>query len=300
MAAPQFIRPFEGQASVNGEQFDQLSKLLAGSASRRAALKALAAAAIAGLLAGVRGRAHAGEAGMSSPTPSPVPTPSPTQTPAPTAPRSQGGPQTILRVTNSSGADVETYITLGATEGCMNVARNLPFVTNVVNDKQGSFMLRTGQSIDYTPPAGQCVGGNFAFGTPPLNCPPAQIPNGVNIAEFILNNGFQGPGAQETLDNSAVSGVNANIRYVMTGGGAWNGGTTQPNITSFQNRGLRDNVGLVGVFPWGCDNCTTRTAPPVCPIPYDGACQAEHICNVQRDASNSGGTVEIIFNGFLA
>src|SRR5438067_10042606 len=109
MAAPQFIRPFEGQAFVNGEQFDQLSKVLAGSASRRVAFKALAAAAVAGLLAGVRGRAHAGEAGMSSPTPSPVPTPSPTQTPAPTAPRSQGGPQTILRVTNSSGADVETY-----------------------------------------------------------------------------------------------------------------------------------------------------------------------------------------------
>jgi hypothetical protein len=288
---------------LDADRFDDLAKLLAQAGSRRTALKVLAGTVVGGFLAGAYRQARAGT--MENPTPASTPSPLPSAT-APastttggTAPGSQGGAQTVLRVTNSSGSDALTYITLGATAGCMNAVANLPFVTNVVNDKQGSFTLRAGQSIDYTPPAGQCIGGNFSFGSPPLNCPPDQYPNGINIAEFILNNGFQGSGAQETLDNSAVSGVNANIKYVMTGGSAWNGGPTQPNISSFQNRGLRDNVGLVGVFPWGCDNCTTRTAPPVCPVPYDGACQSEHICNVQRDASSSGGTVEIIFNGFI-
>lgn len=275
---------------MQADQVDALAKLLARATSRRAALKTVLAAALGGFLAGTRGRAQAGM---------PSSTPDPTQGPVSTAPRLRAGPQTLLRVTNRSGADVETFITLGPTPGCVANVRRLPFVTNVLKDLQGSFTLRAGQSVDYTPPPGQCINGNYSFGSPPLNCPPAEFLNGINLAEFNLNNGAQGAGAQETLDNSGVSGINASITYVMTGGGAWNGGLTQPHISSFQNQGLHQNVGLVGVYPWGCDTCTARTAPPVCSTPYDGACQSEQICNVQRDASSSGGTVEIIFNGFL-
>jgi hypothetical protein len=210
--------------------------------------------------------------------------------------------QTALELTNGTDKGVQVYLTLGATPGCIQNVADIPFVTTVVNKLQGWFTLASQGSVSYTPPAGVGVNGNFAFGTPPINCPTDQYPNGVNLAEFILNNGFQGPGAQETIDISAVAGVNSYLKFSMTGGGVWNAGQTEPSVTEFENKGLKENCGQVGVYPYGCDNCTQRASPPECsgpptPPPY-GDCQSAPICNVQRDASTSGGTVSVTFKGF--
>jgi len=113
---------------------------------------------------------------------------------------------TALTVTNSSNAGVQVFMTLGAVTGCVQKISEIPFVTDVTNPLQGWFTLAAGKQVSYTPPEGVGISGNFAFGTPPVNCPPPAFPTGVNLAEFILNNGFQGPGAQETLDISAVAG----------------------------------------------------------------------------------------------
>jgi len=91
----------------------------------------------------------------------------------------------------------------------------------------------------------------------------------------------------------------------MTGGGGWNAGSTQPTITTFANKAIGENTGLVGVFPYACDNCTASVAPPICTTPPVGAPnppqpQAQPICNVQRDASTAGGTVAIVFTGFVS
>ncbi|MDT5295237.1 MAG: hypothetical protein QOJ76_2117 [Acidobacteriota bacterium] len=217
--------------------------------------------------------------------------------------------QTALQLTNDTGQSVQVYLTLGKTTGCVGSITDIPFVTNTIpnNDLQGWFTLQpkgqNGDSVSYTPPMGMGFNGNFAFGTPPLNCPTETFPNGVNFAEFILNNSFQGAGAQETLDISAVAGVNAFIQFSMSGGGTWNAGTTQPTVTEFENKGIGDNVGQVGVYPYGCDVCTASAGPPVCsPPPRDApnplVPQKEPICNVQRDASASGGTVTLTFKGF--
>ena len=213
--------------------------------------------------------------------------------------------QSTLKITNRSGTDVKVYLTLGAVPGCVQDVKAVPFVTDPVNTLQGWFMLAKGASATYTPPQGQGTSGNFAFGSPPLNCPTTEYRNGINLAEFMLNNSFQGSGAQETIDISCVAGANALIAFAMTGGGVWNAGSTQPNVSQFACKALGKNTGLVGVFPCGCDNCTSRSNPPQpsCPAspppPAYEDCQAEPICNVQRDASKSGGTVEVIFQGFL-
>jgi hypothetical protein len=252
---------------VDTERFDDLAKTLAASTSRRTILKSLAAAGVAALLGRSSARAQAGS--------------------------------TVLKLTNTSGKDVTTYLTLGAVAGCVQDIHQISFVTNPVpgNNLQGSFNLAAGQTITYNFPNG-CVSGNFSFGTPPINCPTSQFPNGVNIAEFILNNTQQPGNPQETLDNSAVAGVNADVRYAMSGGGPWNGGPSHPNITGFENKDLRSNGNIVGVFPWGCTNCVDRAGAPTCQN-YEGTCNADHICNVQRDASSGGGTVEIFFQGFI-
>jgi hypothetical protein len=212
--------------------------------------------------------------------------------------------QTTLKLTNGSGANVKVYLTLGAVKGCVQDVNAISFVTHP-HGLQGWFVLEKTASVTYTPPQGQGISGTFAFGSPPLNCPTTEFPNGTNLAEFTLNNGFQGPGAQETIDISCVAGANALIAFAMADGGTWNAGGTQPDVSRFANKPLGQNTGLVGVYPCGCDNCTSRNNPPqtTCPAapppPAYEECKAKPICNVQRDAGGSGGTVEVIFNSFL-
>ncbi|MEM7035602.1 MAG: hypothetical protein AAF570_01410 [Bacteroidota bacterium] len=86
----------------------------------------------------------------------------------------------------------------------------------------------------------------------------------------------------------------------MTAGGTWNAGPTVPEISEFENKGLNQNTGIAGVFPFGCDNCTERAAPPVCDPPrhYDCDCSPNATCNVQRAQGTEGGTVEVTFKGW--
>jgi len=219
----------------------------------------------------------------------------------------QTSARTTLALQNSSGADVTVFLTLGAVAGCVASIGDVPEIMSPVlpinnsNDLQGSFTLKSGAAVSFLTPAG--ISGNFAFGTPPLNCATPQFPSGINLAEFILNNGFQSGNPQESLDISAVAGVNSLLEFGLTGGGAWNAGSDHRNITSFENKKIGDNVGQIGVFPYGCDNCTSSDHPPQCPAPPVGAPvppvpQTEKICLVQRDASQAGGTILVTFTGF--
>jgi hypothetical protein len=208
----------------------------------------------------------------------------------------------ILEVANNSAEDIQVWITLGATPGCVQNVADLGFVTNIIDNLQGWFKIPALAYVSYTSPAGVGINGNVSFGTAPQNCPNGDWPNGVNVAEFILNNSFQGADAQETIDISAVPGENAYILFSMSGGGAWNAGPNHPNVTEFKNKGLNENVGQVGVFPYGCDDCTQSVSPPHCPPPTtypNRKCQSEAICNVQRDASTAGGAVTISFTGWV-
>ncbi len=59
------------------------------------------------------------------------------------------------------------------------------------------------------------------------------------------------------------------------------------------------NTGNVGVFPYGCDNCTSSDSPPACVGRHPEYANAEPICNVQRPAvGNDGGAVRVVFHGF--
>jgi hypothetical protein len=214
------------------------------------------------------------------------------------APKTQQGGRTELKLTNATGEPILVYVTLGVPPNCVNNVHMLPFVTKFNNDLQGSFTLGANQSVSYTPPGNLGMNGNFSFGAPPNNCPPPEFPKGITLAEFITNNGFQGPGAQETLDISCVDGCNAKVRFSCSGGGSWNAGPNRPNISHWENAGLYENIGRVGVFPYGCDNCNESKNAPSCT--HAKGCQPEHMCNVQRDAeSKSGGTITVTFLGMI-
>lgn len=208
---------------------------------------------------------------------------------------------THLEVTNRSHHAVLTYITLGATPRCVQDVSTLTlsggFLITTLFPLMGTFTLPAGATTRVTAPEGLGLNGNLSFGTPPLNCPCPEWPEGVCLAEFIINNGFQ-PGGQETVDISCVCGANAFLQIKLSAAD-WttNGGAIA--VDGIANATRLQNTGLVGVFPYGCDNCTSSDNPPSCVGQQPDQANALPICNVQRPAgANEGGVVHVTFAGF--
>lgn len=208
---------------------------------------------------------------------------------------------TTLEVRNDTSTAVLTYITLGATPGCLQnvglLALSDGLEINELAPLMGNFMLPAFTTAKVTAPEGLGLNGNFSFGTPPLNCPCPEWPEGVNLAEFIINNGFQ-TGGQETVDISCVCGANAFIDYLLSADDWTANGGAIP-VEEFRNRTRYENTGRVGVFPYGCDDCTASVNPPACVGLHPEFANDAPICTVQRPASgNDGGTVRVTFDGF--
>lgn len=208
---------------------------------------------------------------------------------------------TQIKITNSTDINVICFITLGATEGCVQDVENLKFSSAIkiikISPLQGYFSLKAKISTDISAPAGLGFNGNVSINTPPLNCSGSTVPHGVNIAEFIINNGFQGANAQETVDMSCVAGANCKMKFSLSANDwSTNGGAI--NVKEFENNEWNNNTGINGVFPYGCDDCTASVSPPSCVGKHPQYANTLPICNVQRNAvSNEGGLVEISFLG---
>ena len=130
----------------------------------------------------------------------------------------------------------------------------------------------------------------------PNNCPVNEFPYGNNIFEFTLNNAFGITASQETVEISCVAGVNSLMSSNLTGGGNWTATTGIDSVTSFHNDSLYKNTGLIGVFPYGCDDCTASVSPPCDSIKPYAEPQTKPICVISRSSKNNGGTVYLIFN----
>ena len=210
--------------------------------------------------------------------------------------------QTEFIITNNWLDSVTVYLTLGVGTGYLSDIKKVPFVKHATNPHQGYFTLEAGASVSFTPPQGEVFSGNVCFNSPPINCPTDDFPMAVNLGEFTLNIHHLNPQALETIDISNVAGANSYMEFVLSGGGTWNAGPTQPEVSSFKNDRIGKNVGNVGVYPYACDDCTSSAAPPSCSRKPEGAPstpepQKHAICNVQRASSGQGGTVSLNYLG---
>jgi len=210
---------------------------------------------------------------------------------------------TTLQLTNATKESAKVYITLGATPGCVQDVSHLVFSDASIKitalaPLMGFFSLNPGSTF-IAAPTNLGFNGNISFDTPPMNCKSPELSNGMNLAEFIINNGFQDGNPQETIDNSCVCGANAVIKFDLSADD-WAANYGKIAVTSFQNKSWDNNTGIVGVFPYGCDNCTASTSPPDCIGLQPQFANTDPICNVQRNAkSNKGGNVHITFLGYL-
>jgi hypothetical protein len=205
---------------------------------------------------------------------------------------------TQMQIRNDSKDTVLVYLTLGATPGCIQNIGAIPFITDSLPGQrglQGTFVLAPGDStINYAPDS-LGYNGVISFKFAPDNCATPAYPNGLNQFEFIINNAFQGPGAQESANISAVHGVNCVIRVDYITLNQFNAGPTVPIIQSYANT-LDRNQSIAGVYPYGCDTCTgSKTLLPC--IKYPQPAHKNSDCQTQRNAAQSGGLIKVIYLG---
>lgn len=208
-------------------------------------------------------------------------------------------PATMTKVYNGTKDTVTVYVTLGATPGCLQNVMNVAWVTDSVPGQrglQGTFTLLPGDSTIAYAPDSLGFNGVISFNGQPSNCPDTcQYPTGINQYEFMINNAFQGTNAQESINISCVHGVNCVIAVDVQTLNQFNAGPTIPSIQAFRNTLDRNSL-VAGVYPYGCDTCTGTKTPLPC-IKYPQPAHKNSVCQVQRNAAQSGGLIKVIYLG---
>lgn len=198
---------------------------------------------------------------------------------------------TELIVVNKSPDTALVYLTLSGYPSSL-APNYIQDVNGVLGCTQtglvGSFYLAPGDSASYFPI--KRLSGNLCFGSQPINCPDSLWPTGVNLFEFNLNC------PQESIDISAVSGVNCILEVDLIGGPNWPA-AQYTNPRHFYNDSMYKNTGLVGVFPLGCTNCVNTQGKQAC-ITSPETPNTTHICNPTRAKNQHGGAVRVSFKGF--
>lgn len=205
-------------------------------------------------------------------------------------------------IINDWTEEVKVYLTLNEGEDYISDITRIPFIKKMTHPSQGYFTLGPSKFVSYTSFENKVFSGNISFNSPPINCPTDDFPMGINLAEFTLNAYHSSEENWETVNISNVSGANSYMKFLLTDGEKWNAGPNHPDVIKFKNAALGNNIGNIGVFPYGCDIGTASVAPPYCekkPLgaPFAPIPQTEAICNVQRASSNAGGTVSLFYMG---
>lgn len=196
---------------------------------------------------------------------------------------------TTINVENLSNDTITAYLTIDDNGSSWVSNVNGIFGIESNNNLQGSFIIVPQQKFSYT--SNKPFSGNISFNNPPLNCPyPAPT-----LFEFTLNNYGTISKAQETTDISCVFGVTSIGSISYSGGGIWSSGQND-TIYKIQNDSIYKNTGLKGVYPYGCTTCTGREGMVNCnnKKTYEKV-NKKAICNIQRNASKSGGQVNISY-----
>lgn len=198
---------------------------------------------------------------------------------------------TEMRVVNETSDSVLMYLTLSG----YPAPQDTLYVQNVngifgctQTGLQGSYYLKAGDSVSYT--SSLYFSGNISFGVTPMNCPDSTWKTGMNLFEFNLNE------PQESIDISCMAGVNSIMRVDLIGGPAWPANIyADPRV--LQNDSMYKNTGRVGVYPYGCTDCTDTNGRQACQTPSETP-NVNPICNPTRAKGDKGGIVRVAFKGY--
>lgn len=153
---------------------------------------------------------------------------------------------------------------------------------------RGQVWIKPSDSVSFIP--NKYFSGNISFGVAPMNCFDSIWPTGMNLFEFNINE------PQESIDISCMAGVNCIMRVDLIGGPAWLADTSM-NPRVLQNDSMWKNTGRVGVYPYGCSNCTNTGGHQDCQTPQETP-NTYSICNPTRAKGQHGGVVRVSFKGY--
>jgi len=199
---------------------------------------------------------------------------------------------TEFQIVNTTQDSVYVYLTLSG----YPAADSTKFVQDVngifgctQTGLNGMFWLYANDTVSYTSVKG--FSGNISFGVAPMNCPTEAWPTGMNLFEFNLNE------PQESIDISCMAGVNCILICDLIGGPAWPASNLFPNPRVLKNDTMGANTDRVGVYPYGCTNCTNTQGKQSCQTPSETP-NTSPICNPTRAAGERGGLVRVKFDGY--
>lgn len=216
---------------------------------------------------------------------------------------------TALTVKNDYTSRIEVWVSLGEKDP----RSSIPVVADVRNlitpswspirligsdPKLGFFRLQPGVSVTLAQPIGYGIACRLTYKFPPTECnplvgqPPREAPTAVDLK---LNSGV------EMVHIDCVKGINAQWCLNLVGGRQWN--SVAGTVTQIENKGFGLNRGQVGVFPYGCDGCTSSQNPPSCiesGVDNEPP-QLSQICYVWRSGLDDpgGGQVQVVFGSPL-
>jgi len=198
---------------------------------------------------------------------------------------------TELKIINMSSDSITGYLTLSGYPESDTV--HVKDVYKIFGIKErglvGIFHIAKGDSVSYI--STKWLSGNISFGGQPINCFSEVWPTGINPFEFNLNND------QESIDISAMGGVNCIMQIELIGGPKWQASPKYPDVRYFYNDSMWRNSGLIGVYPYGCPNCTDTIGKQLCQFPTEQP-DSEPICTPTRSANVRGGQVIVKFIGY--
>jgi hypothetical protein len=231
-----------------------------------------------------------------------------------------------LQVTNATSTTVPAMITLGSTRNPasnygINDISQLPAAWTTYPSSDGNpgdpviqslFLLPGGESVCFNSGA-LSFAGNVVFGPTfaQRGCggdATACYPDAATFFELALN---LGPSGQETVDVSGVNGTNALGGWNLDATPIWTNTLTPASVTQIRNAAIGSWAAPAdGVYGWQSTDCI-RLVPPI-PNPVSGCLaplhwpsqvtqnQASRVCNVSRASGATGGTAQIVFNGFAS
>lgn len=212
--------------------------------------------------------------------------------------------KTLLIIKNSYMSSVKVYLVLqGDPDYFVTNIRDIPFVTNFIYKDSGFFVLESGGYVSFVNQRNKGLKTYISFGELPKEEPTDEYPNGINFVNVTLNNHLEGFCSTEKLSINCVNGVNSLIKISTISGGDWSVDSKQESVTNIRNKELGDNVGCIGVYPYGCDMCTTilkptnKTFSPI-KAPKNVKTQKDSICEIQRSTTKNGGIVLVEFQEY--
>lgn len=198
-------------------------------------------------------------------------------------------------IINDWKEDVTVYLTLEVSEGYVADVSHISFIKKRINIYQGAFPLSPQKFVIYKSPKGMIFGGKISFNSLPLNSPIPSFPDGINFAEFTINNHLDLPKAYETISIKNTAGANSYMKFTVNGGGQWAQQSSTAIIENskktFQAKSSKD----IGTFSMSYDRDSMSSSALAQSLNMTERRQKE--CTAKRLATSAGGVVALTYLG---